>query len=310
MTKLEAVFNNSPLVRYAIRRSKKLILPGLKGASLYAVVRYLFKDLSNLKLSEKAAAVTYSFLMAMPPTFLILFSLVPYLHLNDVQQTILTVLQLITPNNNAYHSVSMVVIDFMNTQRHGFLSFGIILVLYFSSNGVMGLMRSFDRNEVLYKKRTGIQRRWTAVKLTLVLICLGLVSLTVLIIQVNTVNFWILKTFHNIILVKILSIVILILIVFVAISIIYTYGPSLVQKVDFISAGSVFATTCSLLITSIFFFLVNNFLNYNKFYGSVGTITAFMVWVWLNVLVILLGYELNVSLLLDKLSHADYEADI
>ncbi|MDR3681778.1 MAG: YihY/virulence factor BrkB family protein [Flavipsychrobacter sp.] len=309
MTQFEVAIYKWPPVRYTIRRAKKIILPGLKGASLYEVVRYFFIEIGNLKLSEKAAAVTYNFLMAMPPTFLILFSLVPYLHLSDVQKTILTTLQFITPNNNAYHSVSTIVIDFMNTQRRGFLSFGIVLVLFFSSNGVMGLMRSFDRNESLYKKRTGLQRRWTAIKLTFVLLCQAMVSLAVLILQVNKLNSWILHTFHNLIAVKIVSIVILILIVFVAISIIYTYGPSLTQKVKFISAGSIFATLFTMLITSIFFFLVNNFINYNRFYGSVGTVTAFMVWVWLNVLVILLGYELNVSLILGKLSHVEDETD-
>jgi len=309
MTHFEVAIYKWPPVRYTIRRAKKIILPGLKGASLYEVVRYFFIEIGNLKLSEKAAAVTYNFLMAMPPTFLILFSLVPYLHLNDVQKTILTTLQFITPNNSAYHSVSTIVIDFMNTQRRGFLSFGIVLVLFFSSNGVMGLMRSFDRNELLYKKRSGLQRRWTAIKLTFVLLCQAMVSLAVLILQVSKLNSWILHTFHNLIAVKVVSILILILIVFVAISIIYTYGPSLTQKVKFISAGSIFATLFTILITSIFFFLVNNFINYNKFYGSVGTVTAFMVWVWLNVLVILLGYELNVSLILGKLSHVEDETD-
>jgi membrane protein len=307
MTKFEVVFYKLPPVRYTILKAKQTTLPGLKVASLHEVVRYFFIEIGNLKLTEKAAAVTYNFLMAMPPTCLILFSLIPYLHLADVQKTILATLQFITPNSNAYHSVSVVVIDFMNTQRRGFLSFGIVLVLFFSSNGVMGLMRSFDRNETIYKKRTGLQRRWTAIKLTFVLLCQALISLGVLILQVNKLNFWILQTFHNVLAVKVVSIVILILIVFVAISIIYTYGPSLTEKVKFISAGSVFATLFTMLITSVFFFLVNNFINYNKFYGSVGTLTAFMVWVWLNVLVILLGYELNVSLMLGKLSHKDDE---
>ena len=56
-------------------------------------------------------------------------------------------------------------------------------------------------------------------------------------------------------------------------------------------------------MTTIFFFLVNNFLNYSRFYGSIGTLIAFMVWIWLNTLILLLGYELNVSILLGKISH-------
>jgi membrane protein len=79
----------------------------------------------------------------------------------------------------------------------------------------------------------------------------------------------------------------------------------------FITAGSVFATLASMLATSVFFFLVNNFLNYNKVYGSIGTLIAFMVLVWLNTVIILLGYELNISILLGKLSQdASYEEEV
>ena len=92
------------------------------------------------------------------------------------------------------------------------------------------------------------------------------------------------------------------------ISLIYTYGPSLVHKFSFVSPGSVFATVLSVITTVVFFFLVNNFINYNKVYGSIGTLMAFMVWVWLNTMVILLGFELNVSILLGKFSNNEVKA--
>ena len=307
MTRLEIAIYRWEPVRNLVTAAKKTTLPGLQGASVHEVARFFVLELSNLKLTEKAAAVTYNFLMAMPPTFLILFSLVPYLPLNNVQQTILTTLKFITPNDNAYKTVSAVFVDFMNTQRNDVLSYGIVLVLFFSSNGVIGLMRSFDRSLSLYKERSGLQRRWTAIKLTFVLICQGLVSLGILVIQIEKLNSYILGYFHNVLAIKIVSFIILVLIVFVAISIVYAYGPSLTHRFSFISAGSVFATIFTIIITSVFYFLVNHFINYNKFYGSVGTLTAFMVWVWLNVLVILIGYELNVSLLLGKLSHENTE---
>jgi membrane protein len=195
----------------------------------------------------------------------------------------------------------------MSQQHRDVLSYGVILVLFFSSNGVMGLMRSFDKSMTLYKKRTGVQRRWTAVKLTLVLLVVVIIGLSVLIMQSRDLNPYITKVFHSVLLVKMVSFLILALLVFTTISIIYTYGPSLTHKFRFVSAGSVFATIVSIMATSIFFFLVNNFLNYNKLYGSIGTLIAFMVWLWINTLIILMGYELNVSLLLGKLSHTGTE---
>jgi membrane protein len=59
-----------------------------------------------------------------------------------------------------------------------------------------------------------------------------------------------------------------------------------------------------IIVTMGFYYAANNFLNYNKVYGSIGTIIAFMVWIWLNTMVILIGFELNVSIVLGKISRA------
>jgi len=230
---------------------------------------------------------------------------VPYLPLKNIEPTVLNTIKFLTPNQKIYVSVRNVAHDFITRQHRDVLSFGILLVLFFSSNGMMGLMRSFDKSLTLYKKRSALQRRWTAIKLTVILIGVIIITLSVLILQNKHLNSWILKTFHNVLVVKMLSFLILVLVVFIAISIIYTYGPSLTHRFRFISAGSVLATAASLIATSVFFFLVNHFLNYNKVYGSIGTLIAFMVWVWLNTTIILLGYELNVSVLLGKLSREE-----
>ena len=298
-----------PPVRYAFKRAHKVILPGVNGASLYEVGKFFFSELRTLKLQERAAAVTYNFFMALPPTFLILFSLVPYLPLKNVEQTILNTIQLLSPNHTIYMTVRNVVSDFMTKQHQGALSYGIILVMYFSSNGIMGLMRSFDKSLSLYVERTGFIRRWTAVKLTLMLIGVSIVALSALIMQSKKLNPFILQTFHSIVAIKVLSILVLILLIFITISIIYTYGPSLTRRFSFISAGSVIATIASVIVTSVFFFLVNHFLYYNKIYGSIGTLIAFMVLIWLNTNIILLGYELNVSILLGKLARGGFDDD-
>jgi membrane protein len=296
-------------LRRIFRKAKNIALPGLNGATLYDVGRFFFHEISTLKLQERTAAVTYNFLMALPPTLLFLFSLVPYLPLKNVEPTILNGIRLMTPNQRIYLNVRDVFTDFMHKQHHDVLSFGIVLVLFFSSNGMMGLMRSFDKSITLYKKRSGLQRRWTAVKLTIMLIGVTIISLSVFIIQSKRLNSFVLRTFHTVAGVKIISMFFLVAVVFIAISLIYTYGPSLTRRFRFFSAGSVFATLGSITATSVFFFLVNNFLNYNKIYGSVGTLIAFMVWVWLNTAIILLGYELNVSILLGKLSRGEHDAE-
>jgi len=306
VTRLEKMILFSPPMRLLYSIADKIVLPGAEGLSLYIVGKFFFVEIKDLKLSEKAAAVTYNFLMALPPTLLFLFSLVPYLPLGGIEPTILNTLKLVMPNQHIYDTVSKVIIDFMHTQRKDVLSFGILLTLYYSSNGLISLMRSFDDSLKVYKKRSGFARRWTAIKLTFVLICVAILSLAAFVIQRKDLNQLLLKVFGGVLAIKIFSILIILIIIFCAISIIYTYGPSLTHEFKFISAGSVFATLMSVISTAVFFFLVNNFINYNKVYGSIGTLIAFMVWLWMNVLILLLGYELNVSILLGKISRTEH----
>lgn len=304
MTRLERAIIRWAPARNAIKALKRTAPPGFEGLSLYEVARFFFREIKDNRLNERSAAVTYNFVMAIPPTLLFLFSLVPYLPLHGVEATILETLHMVTPNERIYTNASQVIQDFMNEERRDLLSFGLLLTLFFSSNGMMGLMRAFDRSIPVYVKRSKLKRRWTAIKLTVMLICVVIISLAVLIIQSNAVNSLLERIFDSIIAVKICSFIIITFIIFITISIIYTYGPSLTKRFRFFSAGSIFATLLSVVTTTIFFFLVNNFINYNKVYGPIGTLIAFMVWMWLNTLVILLGYELNVSILLGKTAHA------
>jgi len=52
-----------------------------------------------------------------------------------------------------------------------------------------------------------------------------------------------------------------------------------------------------MVLTSVgFSAYVNNFGQYNKLFGSIGTLIAFLIWIYVNSLVILIGFELNASI--------------
>lgn len=300
MARLAKAILRLEAVRKVNRWSDKVIVPGTGGLSLTEIFKVFVRGIRDNKLNVSCAAVTYNFVMAIPPTLLVLFSLVPYLPLKNVQDTILATLRLITPNDRVYISLSSVVIDFMNKEQTGVLSFGLLFTIFFSSNGMMMLIRNFERNVPVYIKRSNLKKRWTAIKLTFMMIGVVILSLAVLIIQTEALNDLLLRIFDNVLVVRLTSVIIIICIIFFAISVIYTYGPSLKEPFNFISPGSVFATMLSVIITTGFFFLINNFINYSKVYGPIGSLMAVMVSIWLNTLVILLGHELNVSIRLAK----------
>ena len=89
---------------------------------------------------------------------------------------------------------------------------------------------------------------------------------------------------------------VLLLLCFSAISLLYYFGPSKHEKVKFISAGSSLATMLIIVTTLGFNYFINNFGQYNKIYGSIGTLIVILIWLYINLLVILVGYELNVSI--------------
>lgn len=306
MTKLEYLIVNSAPVRIFTNWTKKIIVPGADGLSVFEIGRFFIKEMRNTKLNDRCAAVTYNFLMAIPPTMLFFFSLIPYLPLRGVQNTILDTLKLIIPNHKIYMTISKMIIDFMNHERGEVLSIGILLALFYSSNGIMGLIRSFEKTHLsVHVERSGFRKRWVAIKLTIMLMFVITLSIVALIIQSRELNSLLLKVFGNPTIVRLFSAIIVIMVIQSAISVIYKYGPSFKRRTNFFSTGSVFATILIILTTIIFFFLVNNFINYNKVYGSIGTLMAFMGWVWLATLIILIGYELNVSILLGKISREE-----
>lgn len=300
MTKIEAAILRWAPIRVLFHYARKVYPIGFEGMSLYDVGLWFYKEIKSNKLDERAAAVTYNFLMAIPPALLFIFSLVPYLPLGNVQETINGTIIQVMPSTDVRDSLISVLDDFLKNERRDILSVGILLALFFSSNGMMGLMQSFDRSLPVYVKRNSLQRRWTAMKLTVMLMVVGLISLLVLILQTNLVNELLMRVFDSVVAVKLLSLCIVLAIIFCCISIIYTYGPSLTHRFKFVSAGSVFATITNVITTTVFFFLVNNFIHYNQVYGPIGTLIAFLVWIWLNTMIILLGYELNVSILLAR----------
>lgn len=301
MPPVSQIITRSKAFRRVSHALDRIILPGFSGFSLYEVGSTLFREIRANKLNIRGAAVTYNFIMAIPPSLLFFCSLVPYLPLKGVEESIITIIHVLTPNEGSFQSLQELVVDFLHNKRSGILSFGILLTLFFSSNGIMGLMRSFDRALPVYVERSGIRRRWTAIKLTIAVLLVTLCTIAALILQTSFINRFIEERIGNAGLIQGLTLFIIVLMIFFVICVIYTYGPSFTQRFPFLSSGAVVATVLCVLLSAVFFFLVKNVIRYNQIYGSIGTLMAFMVWLYLNTQVILLGYELNVSVLLLEL---------
>jgi membrane protein len=190
--------------------------------------------------------------------------------------------------------------DFLYTQRNTLLSFSFILSFYYSSNGVMGMLNSFDKMLPGFNQRTWWQTRLTALKLTIFLVLLLLATVALIITQ-GTILKWILQELNirdsfTQFIISLVRWTLIVLLFFAIISVIYRFGPATKKKWKFISAGSTFATISMIVVTLGFSFYVTNFAQYNQIYGSIGTILVIMLVVYFNSFILLIGFELNTSI--------------
>lgn len=234
--------------------------------------------------------------MSIPPTLIFLFSLVPFLPLDHVQETIINSIRIIAPNKDFFDRISSFVADFMNTKRRDILSLGFLTTIFFSSNGIMGLLRNFDRDSPAIKEISPWKMRLKAVQLTLIIALFLLISISLLIIQSNIFEVLIENWSLNIGLIRFLSWLTLVLIIHLTIAIVYKYGPSVDYKFGLFNAGATIATLAILVISYAFFYFAFNFIQYNKIYGSIGSLMMVMAWTFICGMIILIGYEINISI--------------
>jgi membrane protein len=86
-------------------------------------------------------------------------------------------------------------------------------------------------------------------------------------------------------------------IVVLALAVVYRYGPCRADaRWRWITWGSVTAAALWLIVSMLFSWYASNFGNYDKTYGSLGAVIAFMIWSWLSAVIVLMGGELNAEI--------------
>jgi membrane protein len=310
LTKIQRLILNYTPLPFFLRKSKRWFLPGFQGLALYDVIQFFRSQLKTHGLSERAAAISYNFIMAIPPSLLFLFTLIP--NLPFISKKILklqlhTIILDIVPNKIYNKQVITFIDSFIDTSKLGLLSFGLLLTLYFASNGMMGIMRSFNKKYVGFEKRKGIVVRGIALRLTILIFGLLLAYLILLIMEGTFLKAAVKnKSIREII--GYTRWFFIVMLVYLIIGFIFKYAPAIRKKWSFTSPGTILATMLSLAASVGFAIYVNNFGKYNALYGSIGTIMMVMALIYINSLALLIGFELNVSIHSLKVLAAERQA--
>ncbi|TCZ73835.1 YihY/virulence factor BrkB family protein [Flaviaesturariibacter aridisoli] len=291
-----------------IEGSKHAYVPGIREFSLFEITGAFKRQLGRTSLPERAAAISFNVFMAIPPTMLFLFTLVPLLPISkQFTRELFGIIRDIVPGEKNNSVIIGFLRDFLQRPRNGLLSFGLLLAMFFSSNAMMGILRSFDKNYEGFGKPTGLQKRKTAMRLTMIFFFTIFTCILLLVAQ-GAVLKWIgIRNGHVRGIIANTRWIIIVLLAFWSVSFIYRHGPAVTKKWPLITPGSVFATSLMILATTLVTFWVNNFSNYNKLYGSISAVFILMSLIFVNSLVLLIGFELNVTLVNLKRARAEAE---
>jgi membrane protein len=277
------------------RWSKGITLPGFYGASLHTVVNSLGRQLKKTSLSERAAAISFNVFMAIPPTVLFVFTLIPLMPISGqfITETY-SLIRDVVPGKDYHEEIINFIDDFLNNPQNELLSFGLLLALFFSSNAMMGIMRAFEKNYAGFRRRGTLKKRQVALRLTITVYFLVFLSIVLLIAQNEVLEEVGVNKYLRSIIINVRWLII-ILCIYLSVATIYKLGPSLVKKWKYLTPGSLFATTMMVLSFFLMSVWVDNFSSYNKVYGSIGAIFLLMTFIYINSWVVLIGFELNVT---------------
>ncbi|PTX43275.1 membrane protein [Christiangramia gaetbulicola] len=281
------------------RETKKIILPGLEGLSLYNLWIIYWGGIVKGTFSTRASSIAFSFFMAIFPFLLFILNLIPYItFIDDFQiQFLLFMDSLLPPETSDFFGT--IFEDIANTPRGGLLSVAFFLSIFLMTNGVNAIFTGFEFSYHTKNNRSIPRQYAVAVGVSLILALLLLISvigavyMTYAIDDLSNFGIDVAGGFGED-LIKYIGFVILI---YTAVSILYYFGTREARQARFFSIGAFFTTVLIMITTFLFSLYITNFSNYNELYGSIGALLILMFYIWLNSNMLLLGFELNASLI-------------
>ncbi|NQU87404.1 MAG: YihY/virulence factor BrkB family protein [Mariniphaga sp.] len=293
------IFHSRRLKRIGLRiviRAKRITLPFFDGVPLYDVSLFFWKSITKGAITTRASGIAFSFFLALFPTIIFVFTLIPYMPIPNFQDDLYLIIKDIVPDS-VYFWIKDTIDGILNERRGDLLSLGFFMALLFSTNGFTAMMVAFDSTVHNYKKHS-----WLGQRLVSILLLLILSILLTLTIAMLAGGQWLIKdvldlqnqfTFY---LLTVGRWIIIIALFFFAYSFLYYMAPAKKTQWRFISAGGSLATVLSIVTFVGFGYYINNFSQYNKLYGSIGTLLIVMLLIYFLSLILLIGFELNASI--------------
>lgn len=299
ISKYKALFRLMKIKMLKVLRM--VVIPGFNGMPLYDVLVYFIKGFTKGYLLDRAAAVVFKVFLAIFPAVMVLFTIIPYLPLENIQIVLLDTISTFLPPGT-YNKVAKTIEEIMSRQHKDLMSIGIIMAFYFSTSSIRAFFRSFDMGVNHIGKMTWFKKQLYAIIVMLIFGVLLIMSIVLIIIGQNILPWFFNRIyFYNKFVILLINILRWVLVIFglsVAIAVLYHFGNPKKNRFRLFTPGSIVFTALFILGTIGFNFYIVNFSRYNVLYGSIGALIIFLLWMYLNCILILIGYELNTSIAL------------
>jgi membrane protein len=295
---IEDKLKKIPIVNILVKLGKKIKIPGLEGMSLYDVLEMYFKGIIEGALTTRAGGIAYSFFMAIFPFFLFILSLIPYIKIEGFQVGLFSMIKDGLPPKT-FEAVNTVLDDIINNPSGGLLSFGFFASIFLMTNGINAIFGGFEYSYHVKDVRNIFKSYFVSLGVSLVMSLFLIITVVLVILyqvalsKIDSIGWF---NTDDLNLFYYGRAFLFLLMIFTLVSLLFRYGTKQGKETRFFSAGAILTTLLMMFTFYLFGIYVVKFAQYNQLYGSIGTLLVLMLFVWLNSIILLLGFELNASL--------------
>ena len=289
----------STFFRKLIRWSKRVVLPGFEGFDLYQISRFFFKALAEGQLVTRASAIAFKLFVAFFPAVIVLLTLIPYVPIEDFQAKLLATFHDMMPVE-VFRFIESTLHDLVVKKHGALLSLSFVIGVYVASNSINAILLGFSSSANITKWHSPFKQRLLSLGLLVALAALMVIAIPLLTFSGTTIrklnemghlanSFQVYSLFA-------VKWLISILVVIMSVSLLYNAGDPTSRRFHLVTPGALLAVFLILVISQALAYVFSNITDYNALYGSIGAILAVQLWIYLNMIAILVGYELNTSI--------------
>lgn len=280
-------------------RARMISLPFFDNVPLYDVAIFFWKGIVDGSITTRASAIAFNFILAIFPAIIFVFTLIPYIPVENFQQQLLILIESVLPQN-AFLAIRGTIEDIVTQPRGGLLSFGFIAAFFFATNGIVSVISAFNATIHAIETRSWINQHLVALALAVIITLLTAISIAMITFSQTLLNILVAKGLLHMDLTYYLlqggRWLITCALFFFSYAFLFYYAPARKTKFRFISPGGTLTTLLTIIASLVFSYYINNFGEYNTLYGSIGTLVVVMMSIYFNALMLLIGFELNVSI--------------